>query len=714
MRLELAVIGLVSILGQVTILRELSVAFYGIELVYILAIGLWLFGTAAGAMIGHRRRRPPAGGVDFLFLTLVLLLPVDVALIRLSRLILGGTPGAFLSLPGQVAILVVSVVPLGLVLGLLFQWAAKTRTSASGSLAGAYAWESLGGAVGGACSVLLFRFGLQNFSLAVLCSLPLVLVPLIRRRRSRIGRSAIAGVFFLLVLALFSPRIDWWLTSRNHPELQATRDTPYGRTTMTGRDGQVSLFENDALVFESQGTDAEELVHLTALQVRNPRRVLVLGGGLYGLLAEVSRLSPQRVDDVEIDAGTVELSRDHLPPAMTAPLGDPAVRLSITDPRRFILTAPAYDLVLLAMPEPDSGQANRFYTQEFFGQIASHLAPGGVLGLRLTSSENVWTEILARRNSTIYRALRTSFEDVLVLPAGHSIMIAGNRPLERDPAVLTRRLTARAAGTRLVSAAYLDYLFRNDRYATFGARLESTRVPPNSDLRPVCYRYSILLWLSKLFPALINWTPDWSGALGIGPAPGTLVALALVALAFVLIRRHARAAGPLLIAAVACVGMILETVLLLHYQIKSGVLYQDIGLLLTLFMSGLALGALGIERAAGPGRTVSRRLGALLVVGLAAESALYFGWLEWHLTLSLPVVAGLLLSVGFLVAGVFAYVARRLAADESLLVSPLYAGDLVGGCVASLLASLILVPFLGFDQTVLAALILSGLALILV
>ena len=60
MTLELIVIGLVSILGQVTILRELSVAFYGIELVYILAIGLWLLGTAVGAMIGYRRRRPPA------------------------------------------------------------------------------------------------------------------------------------------------------------------------------------------------------------------------------------------------------------------------------------------------------------------------------------------------------------------------------------------------------------------------------------------------------------------------------------------------------------------------------------------------------------------------------------------------------------------------------------------------------------------------------
>lgn len=714
MRLELIVIGLVSILGQVTILRELSVAFYGIELVYILAIGLWLMGTAAGAMIGYRRRQPPAWGVDLLFLILVLVLPLDVALIRLSRVLLGGTPGAFLSLPEQILVLVASVVPLGLILGLLFQWAAKSASMGSGSLAGAYAWESLGGAAGGACSVLLFRLGLQNFSLAVLCGLPLVLLPFLRRRSRVLRALSIAGVGLLALLAAFSPRIDWWLTDQNHPELRATRDTPYGRITITGGGGQVSLFENDALVFESQGTSAEELVHLAALQVEVPSRVLILGGGLYGLLAEIAQYSPRQVDYVEIDPGIVDLSRANLPPTMTAPLDFPYVHLFVTDPRRFMLSAGAYDLVLLAMPEPDSGQSNRFYTREFFRQVAGHLNPRGVMALRLASSENVWTEILTRRNSTIYRALRTSFSDVIALPAEGCIMIAGNAPLERDPAVLGDRLTRRSLSTRLVSPAYLDYLFTNDRYQSFGARLRAAPVPANSDLRPICYRYSILLWLSKLFPALINWHPDWTGILRLGANLRTIGVLCAVGLSFGLIRRRRSWAGPFLIGAVAFVGMVLETVLLLHYQIKSGVLYQDIGLLLTLFMGGLGLGAVLIGRTVPSGRPIGHKTGVFLVSGLGAESLLYYVLLRHSVTPSLPAVAGLLLLVGFLVAGVFAYVSRRELTDERRLVSPLYAGDLMGGCIASLIASLFLVPFLGFDHTVLVALLLSLLTLILV
>ena len=41
----LLVIGFISILGQVVLLRELNVAFYGVELIYTLAIGVWLFSS---------------------------------------------------------------------------------------------------------------------------------------------------------------------------------------------------------------------------------------------------------------------------------------------------------------------------------------------------------------------------------------------------------------------------------------------------------------------------------------------------------------------------------------------------------------------------------------------------------------------------------------------------------------------------------------------
>ena len=50
----LAAAGLLSMLAQVVILRELVAALFGVELLYVVALGAWLAGTAAGALLGRR------------------------------------------------------------------------------------------------------------------------------------------------------------------------------------------------------------------------------------------------------------------------------------------------------------------------------------------------------------------------------------------------------------------------------------------------------------------------------------------------------------------------------------------------------------------------------------------------------------------------------------------------------------------------------------
>jgi hypothetical protein len=49
MRRALFAVGLVSLLGQVVLLREGLVAAYGVELAALSGLGLWLAGTALGA-----------------------------------------------------------------------------------------------------------------------------------------------------------------------------------------------------------------------------------------------------------------------------------------------------------------------------------------------------------------------------------------------------------------------------------------------------------------------------------------------------------------------------------------------------------------------------------------------------------------------------------------------------------------------------------------
>src|ERR1035438_6800684 len=74
--------GFVSILGQIVLLRELNIAFRGIELVYTLAFSSWLIGTALGVSLGKRNYVPPDKRIMILFLLIGILFPFDLFFIR--------------------------------------------------------------------------------------------------------------------------------------------------------------------------------------------------------------------------------------------------------------------------------------------------------------------------------------------------------------------------------------------------------------------------------------------------------------------------------------------------------------------------------------------------------------------------------------------------------------------------------------------------------
>jgi spermidine synthase len=173
----------------------------------------------------------------------------------------------------------------------------------------------------------------------------------------------------------------------------------------------------------------------------------------------------------------------------------------------------------------------------------------------------------------------------------------------------------------------------------------------------------------------------------------------------------------LLVTAAGFLGMVLETILILYYQVKHGVLYQDIGLLLMSFMAGLALGAMIINRLMV--RTIdSQKLPRWYGVGLLSGFCLLCALTETKLTMSISAglaqTSWLLAAAGFLVAGIFAYASLHEIEDQKNVISPLYSADLIGGCLGSLLGSLILIPLAGLDVTTRGMLLLAAFSLLLV
>lgn len=684
----LVLVGLLAIVSQIILLRELNVAFYGVELVYALALAAWMTGAAAGAALAPRGLRASVLRLRVVLAAVSVALPAEIAVIRASRAILGGTPGAYLPFHEQVGVMAVTLLPPAAALGLAFKWAADLSVDDGRSLARSYAVESGGSVIGAGIATVAFTTGIQTLPLAILAAglIPATLLATAARRRR--GTASLAAAILLVVAgasARMSGGLDLRMTAWNHPAVVETSDSPYARVTATTILSQTVLFVDDVLVYESESTEQEELAHVAALQHPSPRRVLVLGGSAERLDLELGRHGPLQVDAVELDRTYFDVANRHLR------LGRAPV---IADPRDYLRRSADYDVIVNAMPQPTSGQSNRFYTREFFEECRDHLTAGGVLAFRLASPENVLTPLQTLRTASIIAAVRAGFRSVEVLQGTSVLVLASDEPLPARADVLVERWNARHLEGRLVGGAYLRYLYENDRRTALGS-LRTVGVVPNSDARPVCYQFAALNWLAKFYPGLLRLDPSAFAFTSVAPSAIGVLVIFLVA------RRWRAARAALLAGAAGVAGMLIETVLLLAYQARSGALYERIGLLLMAFMAGLALGAWVVDRLAiqRRGGVAVKRATAVALAGTGTVGALTASLVIVGGPMGLAVTGLLQFAAGAAVAGLFACAAASAGVDGGAAPGTLYGADLAGGALGSLVAGLVLVPLAGLAPT---------------
>ena len=698
----LLVIGFCSFLAQVILLREVSVASFGNELILVLALGAWLFWSAVGAVAGRRTSSSSTTSMYALLLGLAVAVVFAVVFLRGSHRIFGGIAGTFLPLPMQVLSLSVALAPVALLTGALFRVSARRYVAFGGTVATAYAIESSGAILGGLGATWALSQGWPVLVHALACgALAAAAVGLTKSPRSLRLAGGVFAVVLLGAIAGGRP-LDLGLTSWSHPGVVASADTPYSRITITEQAGQVAVYSNNALAYETEGFEAEQLVHVAALQCANPRRVLVLGGGADGLVREVLRHDPEAVVYVELDSRFLNLLVSRLPQAHQRSLEAPEVQIVTIDPRTFLHQPGAYDVILIGMPEPSSGQTGRYYSREFFRLCAARLAPGGVVGLRMRSSENLWTRTQVLRTASVVNALRSSFAAVQVLPGSLNLLLGSQSDLSNEPAVLAERRAKRGIESALVTDDYLEYLYSNDRRPQFEQLMAENSSIVHTDDRPVGYQLSQLLWLSQFDPSLSETGPALVEKLSRLRSPSGWLPIWLVLLGAMFVLSRRRSGRRLVLMTVAgFVGMVLETVLLLEYQVQHGVLYQDIGLLLTLLMSGLAVGSLGYGVLTRRMRASSRLLQRVFIVeGLLPQLMLVL--IGAGVAVVVTAAGGLfstgtaLFFVGATVAATFVQTSSGEPGEQQRLVAPVYAADLFGGCVGSVVATVVFIPCLGF------------------
>ena len=370
----------------------------------------------------------------------------------------------------------------------------------------------------------------------------------------------------------------------------ATVDSPYALLSASREAEQISFFANDLWLFTyPDPLTAEHQVQFGLLEHPEPRRVLLLGGGVAGLGAEILKTrTVTELTYVELDPYLVRLAQGLLP-AVADLSRDPRVHLIYQDARRFIETTDQrYDVILMALPEPKSAQLNRFYTREFYRLVARKLLPGGVFSFALPGAETSLSPLRAAYLAMAYHTLGQVFSEVVAFPGGQVRFFASAGPgvLASDPEVLVRRLKQRRLSLQYVREYYL--LQDLSPAGSISDQVLGQSPPSiNTDLNPRCYFFDLVLTtvqeglgVKEALLAVQQWLPA---------VPWAALILATVLTGGALRRRPSPRLYQVVVMGLGT--MALEILVLVLYQIKLGSLYQQLGVLIAAFMAGMAAGS---------------------------------------------------------------------------------------------------------------------------
>jgi spermidine synthase len=779
-RAALALCGFSAVVGQIVLMRELIQVFNGNEIALGILLATWLLWTAAGSglssAVGLGRNRPRLA-VAALECVLAASLPATIWALRGAKVLFQTVPG---ELVGPVPMLFTSLVCLSVFCaasGAVFVAAARMAEAESGlspraAASSAYLLEAAGSALGGIlASVVLLRFcdAFQIAAIAGLLNLCVAIALLLRLRRAPLVLLACAAALAAVPLLIWvAPRCDAAARARlwRGFNVVAARETIYGNLTVTETGPIRSIYENGAILANAPDpAAAEEAVDYALLEHAAPRRVLLIGGGVNGGVAEaLKHPTVASLDYVELDPALIGMARRFFSSQTADFDSDPRVHLHLVDGRRYLTeTKEKFDVIIVDVPDPQTAQLNRFYTAEFYRLARAHLEPGGLLAAELRSSEETISPDLAEFLRSIRRTLGEVFPYQAAIPGETIHFFGAIEPgvLTRDPQVLVARLRERRLATQYVREYFIPYRMMPDRMDQVETELApAATTPVNRDFAPIAYAFDVVLWSAQFKSGYADWFRA-AEHVAFGRVAGALAIALLLCVGLMAFlpgrERRERAAAGSCVAATGFTLMALQIFLLLGFQAVYGYVYTELATLIGLFMAGIALGSWlamrranaeerlapgfvsGHDRGTHPvgGSRAAKQTGALAPEG--SFDRLSLPAVQLLLALACPALLLVVSLIGSLASSAAAWVAAQilfpaLAAlagilggyqfvvaagiflrgrGERLGLGVLYAIDLLGGCAGALALSGFLIPVFGFWKTAWLAAAINAAAVLL-
>lgn len=642
-------LGAFALISQTTMLREFFVVVYGNEFIFAVLLTNWLAGIFTGALTGGAAAERSKNILMVFVVSIMImgiLLPIAITATRLLYSISGTPAGTYISFFNVFLYSALFIIPISFFIGFSFPIAAKvhslhidetnreekdSKLKNVKGISHIYIFEALGSLFSGVVYTFLLVGHFNAYLIAALFILPLLTASFIILRKSHHYKTlSIAGLLLLLTLISLLPGINGrfekftvekrWQSVSTMPLTYST-DSRYQNIAVAELFHQYNLYLNTmfAAVFPDENDNMVLAAHLVC-QHPNPKRILVIGDAVSGLAKFLLRCDVTELVSVEIDPKTIDTILKFLPEEDKQVLSDKRFKIIIRDGRKYVkdlvLSAanspgtdapvPLFDMVYVNVPEPSTLLLNRFYTREFFADLSRVLTPGGVMALKITSSENYEQGIITDYTASVYSTVKSVFPEVVVAPGMENFIFASRNPasVSDNPEVLARRYTASGMKPQKLGMIFQS-LYPGEKTRFIKNVLETRgKSNINTDETPIANLY---------FNKIIGWygKSNISNILGFFEKVKLRDVMFIILVLFLFRLLYLSAVKPknpgaadrflrfhtlLAVFSGGMAGLSLELVILYTFQNNFGNIYHIIGFIIAVFMFGLPLGAAASNR----------------------------------------------------------------------------------------------------------------------
>jgi spermidine synthase len=665
--------GISSIVTQLLTIRECYAQFHGNIYVIAMILFVWLIAGTLGTLLSNicSDKVLTKKNLGFLCFLLAVVPGIQILTIRFLKHFIF-IPGAEIGFYNTFIFVASTFWLYAFLIGfaLPFTFFVFNISSQEFEAEKVYIYDSAGDALGG----LIFSFFLVQtctpIRIALLINIPLLLFAIYLTFHS-FHSKRIYFVFVLICMALFLSPLFFEHASLNimHKGMVHYEESCYGRIQVfQNKDNYILLTDGIPESNERNVSFEESMVHFGLSQVKRIHRVMTISAN-RGILLEVQKYHPEIIENVELDPikAKIEQRYGFLPHFAN-------LNIIYSDGRKYIQdTKNIYDAIILNLPEPDTFQVNRFYTQTFFQIVHTKISDDGVVVFSIDGFDSYLSETRKKQISSLYQTALSVFSHVRLYPGEKIYFVCSKMPLQMEiPELLTQKK---------IQTQYVQYYFYGDisinRINYLNDQLDSY-VPINQDNLPVLIRMTVENWLSA-FDSNLN------------------IFITSILILFCLFAFMTTPAEYVLFSS----GMTLmgfEVLLIFLFQMRVGNVYYHVCWIVTCFLMGLVPGAYFSSYWAR-----NKKLSSLLVLkwdmGIIGMIILYLLSISF-LPYCVPLI--FFLSFGFFLSMLCGFqfpLVLQNQKNSSQGITRFFAADILGAAFGIALVSIVGIPYYGLTWT---------------